>query len=159
VGEVDCIPYFALELLEGGSLEDRLKGTLPPPRESAELLVTLARAVHAAHQAGIVHRDLKPANILFGGDGRPRITDFGLAKRLEADGGQTHTGQVIGSPSYMAPEQAAGGGRGVGPATDVYSLGATLYEMLTGRPPFKGVTLMDTVQMVLHQDPLPPSRV
>ena len=159
IGEADGLPFVALELLEGGGLDDRLAGTPQPGRQAAELVVTLARAVHAAHQAGIVHRDLKPANVLFTADGVPKITDFGLAKRIDADDGQTESGQIMGTPSYMAPEQAQGHARDVGPAADVYALGAILYEMLTGRPPFKGETPMETVRQVVDDEPVPPSRL
>jgi eukaryotic-like serine/threonine-protein kinase len=159
IGDVDGLPYFSLELLEGGSLAARLAGTPQPPRQAAEMVITLARAVHTAHRAGIVHRDLKPLNVLFDTDGAPKITDFGLAKRLEQQEGQTETGQVLGSPSYMAPEQASGRSHEVGPLADLYSLGAIFYEMLTGRPPFKGTTPSDTVYQVLHQEPVPPSRL
>ena len=116
-------------------------------------MVPLVMAMDAAHRAGIVHRDLKSANILFSADGIPKITDFGLAKRLEEDEGQTHTGQVMGTPSYMAPEQARGDTKMAGPPADIYALGAMLYEMLTGRPPFKGVSAMDTVKQVIEQEP------
>ena len=122
-------------------------------------MATLARAVHAAHQAGIIHRDLKPANVLFTDDGVPKVTDFGLAKRLESDSRQTESGQIMGTPSYMAPEQASGHTQEVGPAADVYALGAILYEMLTGRPPFKGETPMETVRQVdrrRSRAPVPP---
>jgi len=159
IGEVDGLPFVSLELLEGGSLDDRLAGTPQAGRSGADLVATLARAVHAAHQAGIVHRDLKPANVLFNADGVPKITDFGLAKRLESDSRQTATGQIMGSPSYMAPEQARGQAREVGPAADVYALGAILYEALTGRPPFKGETPIDTVRQVIDNDPVLPSRL
>ena len=159
VGEVDGLPYFALELLEGGSLEARVAGTPQPERPAAALLATLAGAIHAAHGAGIIHRDLKSSNILFTADGIPKVTDFGLAKRLDEDDNQTTTGQVLGSPSFMAPEQARGLARAVGPAADVYALGAILYEMLTGRPPFKGTTPMETVIDVIHKEPIPPSRL
>ena len=115
IGEVDGLPFVSLELLEGGALADRLAGTPQPGRPAAELMVTLARAVQVAHEAGIVHRDLKPSNVLFTEDGIPKITDFGLAKRLESDSRQTETGQIMGTPSYMAPEQARGHTKDVGP--------------------------------------------
>jgi serine/threonine protein kinase/Tfp pilus assembly protein PilF len=159
IGEFNGSPYVALELLEGGSLADRLRGTLLPPRQAAEWMVPLVLAMDAAHRAGIVHRDLKSANILFSSDNVPRITDFGLAKRLEMDEGQTHTGQVMGTPSYMAPEQARGDTKSAGPPADIYSLGAILYEMLTGRTPFKGISAMDTVKQVVENEPVAPSRV
>jgi eukaryotic-like serine/threonine-protein kinase len=159
IGEVGGLPYLSLELLEGGSLADRLAGTPQPGRQAAELVHTLALAMHTAHQAGIVHRDLKPSNILFDRDGIPKITDFGLAKRLEVEGGETRTGQVMGTPSYMAPEQAQGRIKEVGPAADVYALGAILYEMLTGRPPFKGTTPSETAWQVVYEEPVSPSRL
>jgi serine/threonine protein kinase/Tfp pilus assembly protein PilF len=159
IGEAGGAPFVSLEMLEGGSLDHRLASTPQPGREAAELVTTLARAVQVAHTAGIVHRDLKPSNILFTADGIPKITDFGLAKRLEADSRQTESGQIMGSPSYMAPEQASGHSRDIGPAADVYALGAILYEMLTGHPPFKGETPVETVRMVLDADPVPPSRL
>src|SRR5438067_2347805 len=115
--------------------------------------------MHAAHQAGIVHRDLKPANVLLTAEGQPKITDFGLAKKLDESAGPTQSGLVLGTPSYMAPEQAAGRTRQIGPAADVYALGAILYELLTGRPPFKAATPMDTIFQVLSQEPVPPSRL
>jgi eukaryotic-like serine/threonine-protein kinase len=159
IGESNGLPYVALELLDGGSLADRLKGTALAPRKAAEWMVPLALAMETAHRAGIVHRDLKSANILFTVDGVPKITDFGLAKRLEVDEGQTHTGQVMGTPSYMAPEQARGDTKTVGPPADIYALGAMLYEMLTGRPPFKGISAMETVKQVIEVEPVAPSRV
>jgi eukaryotic-like serine/threonine-protein kinase len=158
IGEAGNLPFVALELLEGGSLDAFLKSTPQPAKASAQLLATMARAIHAAHQAGIIHRDLKPSNVLFGTDGTPKITDFGLAKRLEEEG-YTETGQVLGSPSYIPPEQAQGRAKEVGPAADVYALGAILYEMLTGRPPFKGASPLETVMQVLNEDPVPPSRL
>jgi tRNA A-37 threonylcarbamoyl transferase component Bud32 len=158
-GEAEGSPFVTLELLEGGSLADRLKGTTQPGRAAAELVATLSLAMHAAHQAGIVHRDLKPANVLFDGAGTPKITDFGLAKRLEVDDGHTRTGQIMGTPSYMASEQAQGLTRQIGPPADIYALGAILYEMLTGRPPFKGASMMETLHQVVYDDVLPPSRI
>jgi serine/threonine protein kinase/formylglycine-generating enzyme required for sulfatase activity len=180
VSEADGRPYFSLEYCSGGSLADRIDGTPWPVERAAALIETLARAVDAAHQAGIVHRDLKPANILLvpprraGASaemslaelattrpsiiecGMPKITDFGVAKRLDGTDAKTVTGAVIGTPSYMAPEQTGGTGQAVGPATDTYALGAILYELLTGRPPFKGATPIDTVMQVVAEDPVPP---
>jgi WD40 repeat protein len=159
VGEHAGRPFFSQEFVEGGSLDRRLGGVPQAPREAAALLETLARAVQYAHEQSVVHRDLKPANVLLGADGAPKISDFGLAKRLDTDAGQTHTGQVLGTPSYMAPEQAAGQVRAIGPATDVYALGAILYELLTGRAPFRGASMLETLEQVRLLDPLPPSRL
>lgn len=159
IGDESGLPFVALELLEGGSLEVRMAGTPQPGFRAAETLSILARATHAAHEAGIIHRDLKPSNVLFTCDGIPKITDFGLAKRLEEDDGYTESGQVMGSPSYISPEQARGRNREVGPTADVYSLGAILYQMLTGRPPFRGTTPVETVMQVIHEEPVAPSRL
>jgi serine/threonine protein kinase len=156
VGEQAGCPYLALELVSGGSLAQQLNGTPMPPRRAAQLLLDLARAVQHAHERGIVHRDLKPANVLLTEAGLAKITDFGLAKLLDVEQGQTHTGAVLGSPSYMAPEQAAGKVRAIGPATDVYALGAVLYETLTGRPPFLGTSFLETLEQVRSHDPAPP---
>jgi WD40 repeat protein/tRNA A-37 threonylcarbamoyl transferase component Bud32 len=158
IGEHEGKPFFALEFIDGGSLAKRLGGEPQPARASALLIATLAQAVHYAHQRGIIHRDLKPANILLTGDGTPKITDFGLAK-LDGDPGQTRPDAVIGTPSYMAPEQAADHVTTIGPAADVYALGAILYEMLTGRPPFRGPSLLDTLDQVRRQEPVAPSRL
>jgi serine/threonine protein kinase/tetratricopeptide (TPR) repeat protein len=159
INEVDGQPFLSLELLEGGTLDDRLAGNPQPSRHAAELMITLARAVQVAHDAGIIHRDLKPSNVLFTPDGVPKITDFGLAKRIESDSRQTESGAIMGTPCYMAPEQARGHTRDVGPAADTYALGAILYEMLTGRPPFKGETPIETVRQVVEDDVVPPSRL
>jgi tetratricopeptide (TPR) repeat protein len=159
VGRHAGLPFFALEYLDGGSLQHQLQGAPLPPREAARLVQTLAGAMHAAHQRGIIHRDLKPANVLLTADGTPKVTDFGLARRVEGGAGLTQSGAVVGTPSYMAPEQAAGKGKAVGPAADVYALGAVLYECLTGRPPFKAATPLETVLQVLHDEPVPPRRL
>jgi WD40 repeat protein len=159
VDEQNGQPYFALEFVDGGSLEDLLKGTPLSARRAAEFIETLARAMHAAHGVGIVHRDLKPANVLLTHDGQPKITDFGLAKRLGSETGQTQSGAIVGTPSYMAPEQAAGKIGAIGPAADVYALGAILYEMVTGRPPFKAETPLDTVMQVLDDEAVRPRRL
>jgi formylglycine-generating enzyme required for sulfatase activity len=152
VGEHQGVPYFSMEFCAGGSLARQLQGTPWPPDQAAALVETLARAVHAAHRAQVIHRDLKPANVLLSADGVPKITDFGLAKKLDEQG-KTQTGAIMGTPSYMAPEQA-GGRKEVGPAADVYALGAILYELLTGRPPFKAAAPLDTVLQVLHEEPV-----
>jgi WD40 repeat protein len=159
VGEHDGQPYLALELVEGGSLAAKLRESLPEPKAAAALVEKLARAMHAAHQRQVVHRDLKPANVLLTADGEPKITDFGLAKQLDADAGLTHPGAVMGTPSYMAREQAEGRLSEVGPLSDQYSLGAILYEMLTGRPPFRAATVAQTLRQVVEEEPVPPRRL
>jgi len=178
VGEQDGRPFFSLELVDGGSLDRRVRGTPQAPRPAAGFVAVLARAMHAAHQAGVVHRDLKPANVLLSlkpdaapatgpeDEGErpleafePKITDFGLAKRLDGEGEHTQSGAVMGTPSYMAPEQAEGRISAIGPRTDVYALAAILYELLTGRPPFKAATRGETIEQVRTQEPVPPSRL
>jgi WD40 repeat protein len=154
-GQHQGLPFCALEFVAGGSLADRLDEGPLPPREAARMLERIAAGVQAAHEKGIVHRDLKPANVLLAVDGTPKVTDFGLAKRVEGGSGLTQTGAVLGTPSYMAPEQARGEGKTVGPAADVWALGALLYECVTGRPPFRAATAFDTVRQVLHAEPVP----
>ncbi len=176
VGEHEGLPFFSLEFCGGGSLDRMLAGTPLPSMETARLVETLARAMHAAHQAGVIHRDLKPANVLLASGGReppvpastgnsrpslaeltPKITDFGLAKKLDDGAGQTQSGAVVGTPSYMAPEQARGKSKELSPAVDIYALGAILYECLTGRPPFRAATPLDTILQVMADEPVPPS--
>ncbi len=176
VGEHAGHPYFTMEYAAGGSLAQQLAGATLPPRDAAALIQTLAKAVHAAHEQGVVHRDLKPANVLLVSGGvvsgewseattthhspltthHPKIGDFGLAKQLPGEaspavGERTETGAILGTPGYMAPEQAAGQGQDVGPAVDIYALGALLYECLTGRPPFKAATILETLEQVRTQ--------
>ena len=178
IGEQGGRPYLALELVAGGTLQKTLAGTPQPTRAAAHLVELLARAVHFAHQCGVIHRDLKPGNVLLAVPmagassisdpdgaqvaalyGVPKVTDFGLAKRLEDDAQQTRSGDILGTPSYMAPEQASGQAFAAGPAADVYALGAILYDALTGRPPFKGATTFETIQQVLNEAPVPPGRL
>jgi WD40 repeat protein/tRNA A-37 threonylcarbamoyl transferase component Bud32 len=158
IGDHDGKPFFALEFCAGGSLEKKLGGTPLPPGEAARLIETLARAMQAAHEAKVLHRDLKPANVLLTEAGIPKITDFGLAKKLD-DVGQTQPGAIMGTPSYMAPEQAGGQSKDLGPGCDIYGLGALLYECLTGRPPFKAATELDTILQVIGDEPVPPSQL
>jgi serine/threonine protein kinase len=159
VGEADGHPYCALEFVEGGSLAQKLHRQPLPVAAAARLVETLARAVQLAHSRNVVHRDLKPANVLLTADGTPKVTDFGLARQLDSDHGHTQSGAILGTPSYMAPEQAEGRTHDTGPAADVYALGAILYECLAGRPPFVGQTLLQTLEQVRTQEPPPPSRV
>jgi WD40 repeat protein/tRNA A-37 threonylcarbamoyl transferase component Bud32 len=179
IGEHDGHPFFSMEYVGGGSLAQYLNGTPLPARQAAALTEQLAEAVQYAHEQGIVHRDLKPANILLSfsrdpegsaeagalpsgsrlNDVVPRITDFGLAKHLDRAEGPTRTGAILGTPSYMAPEQTQGDSRRIGPAADVWALGATLYEMLTGRPPFQGANVAETLLQVACEDPIPPRQL
>jgi serine/threonine-protein kinase len=160
VSEQAGLPFFSLEFVDGGSLAREAGGQPQPVENAARTVQLLAEAMHYAHQHGVVHRDLKPANVLLTSDGAPKITDFGLAKRLEGESSnQTRTGAILGTPSYMAPEQALGEVHRIGPLTDVYSLGAILYELLTGRPPFAGPTAVDTVAQVTRDEPVAPSQL
>jgi WD40 repeat protein len=154
-GRHQGLPYFTLEYLAGGSLADKVREAPMPPTEAARLVDHLARGIAYAHERGVVHRDLKPENVLLAEDGTPKITDFGLAKRVEGGAGLTQTGAILGTPSYMAPEQAGGKGQAVGPAADVYALGAVLYRLITGRPPFQAATALDTVVQVVTDEPVP----
>jgi tetratricopeptide (TPR) repeat protein len=164
-GEHEGLPYFTLEHVAGGSLANKVREQPLPPREAAALVEQLARGTAYAHGRGIIHRDLKPENVLLAsGDDPsasvvPKITDFGLAKRIEGDSGMTGSGAVMGTPSYMAPEQARGQTSVVGPPADIYALGAILYRLLTGRPPFQAASVMDTLVQVMDADPVPPSRL
>jgi predicted Ser/Thr protein kinase len=167
VGEHEGRAFYSMEYLDGGNLEDRIGSRPQPARQAAELVEVLARAIHAAHQKGIIHRDLKPANILLASrecdppiaDLVPRISDFGLAKLLDVSSGPTLTEHILGTPGYMAPEQASGRSKQVGPGTDVYALGAILYRVLTGRLPFQGESHVAVLRQVFEEDPIPPRRL
>ena len=167
VGEHDGHHYFSMKLVDGGNLAAQVERFRSDPRAAARLTATVARAVHYAHQRGILHRDLKPANILLGGrsdspleDLVPLVTDFGLAKRVEGPGAAlTQSGSIVGTPSYMAPEQAEGRRESVTTATDVHALGAILFELLTGRPPFRAETMLETLRLVREQDAEHPSAI
>jgi eukaryotic-like serine/threonine-protein kinase len=158
VGDVGGRPYFTMEFVEGGSLAQKMAAAPQPAREAAALVADIADAIEVAHQHGIIHRDLKPGNILLMPDGTPKLSDFGLARRLQGGNGLTVSGAALGTPSYMAPEQAHGT-REIGPATDIYALGAILYDLLTGRPPFRADSSAATIQQVLADDPVPPARL
>jgi tRNA A-37 threonylcarbamoyl transferase component Bud32 len=158
-GELDGLPYISLEFVPGGSLAQFISGKPQAPRVAATMVIALCRAVAEAHARGIIHRDLKPANVLLTLDSLPKITDFGLAKQLEGDSQQTQSGAIMGTPSYMSPEQAWGHTREIGPLSDQYALGAMLYEMIVGRPPFQGATPLETLELVRNQEPVPPTRL
>jgi serine/threonine-protein kinase len=160
LGQHEGMPYFAMELMEGGSLSEKLRAGPFPVRESAQVVESLARAVHFAHQRGFIHRDIKPSNVLLTADGTPKITDFGLAKRFNyEDPVLTLQGAVVGTPAYMAPEQVKGHPDAIGPAIDVFGLGAMLYDLLTGQPPFRAPNVMETLLRVMNEKPVPPSQL
>ena len=156
VGERDGQCYFSMKFVEGGQLDEVVKQTPLSIRQTVELITKIARTVHYAHENGILHRDIKPGNILLDGKGEPHLTDFGLARLVESESTITRTVEVLGTPSYMAPEQAAGNNTKLTPATDVYGLGAVLYQLLTGHPPFAGGTTYETIKFLLETEPRPP---
>ena len=159
IGEQNFLSYLALELVEGGSLAQALAKHPMASQQAAEMAEILAKTIGYVHERGVLHRDLKPANVLLTREGVPKISDFGLAKWLDVPSNDSRSAVVVGTPGYMAPEQARGQTNLVGPAADVYALGAILYEMLTGRPPFHAATTQETVQQLLTEDPLPPTRL
>src|SRR5213083_2755540 len=156
VGERDGSCYFSMKFVEGGQLDEVAKREPMPPRRAAELIAKVARTVHYAHEHGILHRDIKPGNILLDAEGEPHLTDFGLARLVETESTVTRTLEVLGTPSYMAPEQAEGENEAVSSATDVYGIGAVLYQLLTGQPPFAGGTTYETIKLLLDTEPRQP---
>src|SRR5438270_3398190 len=156
IGERDRSCYFSMKFVEGGQLDAVLEGKPMPVRQAAELMLKIARTVQFAHEHGILHRDIKPGNILLDKKGEPHLTDFGLARLVETESTVTRTKEVLGTPSYMAPEQAVGETTKLTSATDVYGLGAVLYQLLTGQPPFAGGTTYDTVKLLLETEPRQP---
>src|SRR6266550_7850753 len=159
VGEREGSCYFSMKFVEGGQLDQVAKRQPIPHRRAVELIAKVSRTVHYAHEHGILHRDIKPGNILLDAKGEPHLTDFGLARLVESESSVTHTLDVLGTPSYMAPEQAAGNNAAVGSVTDVYGLGAVLYQLLTGQPPFAGGTTYETIKLVLETEPRQPRQL
>ena len=158
VGQFQGRHYFSMQLVEGPSLDKVLDSFRASPRKAARLVAEIAQAVHHAHQRGILHRDLKPSNILLDAQGKPHVTDFGLAKRLDGNSSLSISGSILGTPSYMSPEQASGQRAMITTATDVYGLGSILYAVLTGRPPFQADSVMDTLQQVRERPPERPAQ-
>src|SRR5947207_910730 len=156
VGERDGSCYFSMKFVEGGQLDEVARREPIPIRRAVELIAKVARTVHYAHEHGILHRDIKPGNILLDAKGEPHLTDFGLARLVESESNVTHTLDVLGTPSYMAPEQAVGNNAAVSSATDVYGIGAVLYQLLTGHPPFAGGTTYETIKLLEDTEPRPP---
>src|ERR1043166_4007800 len=156
VGERDGSCYFSMKFVEGGQLDQVVRHEPMPIRRAVELIANVARTVHYAHEHGILHRDIKPGNILLDQKGEPHLTDFGLARLVESESTVTRTLEVLGTPSYMAPEQAVGNNPAVGSVTDVYGLGAVLYQLLTGQPPFAGGATYETIKLLLDTEPRPP---
>jgi predicted Ser/Thr protein kinase len=156
VGDIEGRPFFSMKFIDGDTLGTKLSDGPLPEREAARLMASISRAIGFAHRQGVLHRDLKPSNILIDSDGNPLVTDFGLAKRFGVENDLTRSGVVVGTPSYMSPEQASGRRDDIGPASDIYSLGCVLYHALTGRPPLVAESLMELVMLVLEQDPTPP---
>jgi serine/threonine-protein kinase len=156
VGERDGSCYFSMKFVEGGQLDEVAKRAPMPIRQAVELIAKIARTVHYAHEHGILHRDIKPGNILLDANGEPHLTDFGLARLVESESSVTHTLEVLGTPSYMAPEQAVGNNAAINSVTDVYGLGAVLYQLLTGQPPFAGGTTYETIKLLLDTEPRQP---
>jgi eukaryotic-like serine/threonine-protein kinase len=156
VGQHEGWHYFSMDYIEGHDLATVLRQNLLPAKTAASYVRQMAEAIHYAHQQGILHRDLKPSNILIDQQHQVHITDFGLATRVEEDQGLTQTGQILGTPSYMPPEQAQGKRGLIGPASDVYALGAILYECLTGRPPFRAESVIKTIEQVIHAEAASP---
>ncbi len=156
VGDIEGRPFFSMKFIDGDTLGSRLVDGPLPEREAARVVATISRAVGFAHRQGVLHRDLKPSNILIDGEGNPMVSDFGLAKRFGVENELTRSGVVVGTPSYMSPEQASGRRESVGPASDIYSLGCVLYHALTGRPPLVAESVMELVLLILEQDPTPP---
>jgi serine/threonine-protein kinase len=156
-GEHQGVLYFAMEFCPGGSLASRLDGRPLPVREAAQVVAQITQAIQFAHERGVLHRDIKPANVLVGADGSPKISDFGLARRMAADPGLTGEGAILGTPAFMAPEQARG--EQVGETADIYSLGSMLYECLTGKPPFQASSPIDTIVKILNDAPVPPRQL